>query len=67
MLLICYVFQAMGLSFSVPPNIPVPPSLRNMYKELCNDIPGFKDPGHGCLDKWADQGVLLLNTTLTVR
>lgn len=59
--------QAMGLSFSVPHGIPVPPSLKNMYKELSNDIPGFKDPGHGCLDKWADQGVMLLNATLTVR
>ncbi|RUS87926.1 hypothetical protein EGW08_004342 [Elysia chlorotica] len=59
--------QAMGLSFSVPPGVPIPPSLRNMYKELSNDIAGFKDPGHGCLDKWADQGVLLLNATLTVR
>ncbi|GFO49736.1 uracil-DNA glycosylase [Plakobranchus ocellatus] len=59
--------QAMGLSFSVPPGVKTPPSLRNMYTELSNDIPGFKDPGHGCLDKWADQGVLLLNATLTVR
>ena len=61
------VGQAMGLSFSVPRGVDVPPSLRNMYKELQSDIPGFKLPGHGDLTPWADQGVLLLNATLTVR
>ena len=59
--------QAHGLSFSVPPGIEIPPSLRNMYKELSTDIPGFNLPAHGDLTAWADQGVLLLNATLTVR
>jgi len=59
--------QAHGLSFSVQPGIAVPPSLRNMYLELSQDIPGFKIPTHGTLTKWADQGVLLLNAVLTVR
>lgn len=59
--------QAMGLSFSVPRGIDIPPSLRNMYKELQSDIPGFRMPDHGDLTAWADQGVLLLNATLTVR
>ncbi|QZN94694.1 uracil-DNA glycosylase [Symbiopectobacterium purcellii] len=58
--------QAHGLSFSVRPGIPAPPSLMNMYKELANDIPGFTIPRHGCLQSWAEQGVLLLNTVLTV-
>lgn len=58
--------QAHGLSFSVRPGIPTPPSLMNMYKELANDIPGFTIPQHGCLQSWAEQGVLLLNTVLTV-
>ncbi|XP_041365793.1 uracil-DNA glycosylase-like isoform X2 [Gigantopelta aegis] len=58
--------QAMGLSFSVPDGIAVPPSLKNMYKELTTDIPGFKTPDHGNLTKWTQQGVLLLNATLTV-
>lgn len=58
--------QAHGLSFSVRPGIPAPPSLMNMYKELANDIPGFTIPQHGCLQSWAEQGVLLLNTVLTV-
>jgi uracil-DNA glycosylase len=57
---------AHGLSFSVPPGITVPKSLINIYQELCNDIPGFKAPKHGTLIKWAEQGVLLLNTVLTV-
>lgn len=57
--------QAMGLSFSVPPGVPVPPSLRNIHKELEADI-GVKPPGHGCLTAWADRGVLLLNTSLSV-
>lgn len=61
------VGQAHGLSFSVPPGVPIPPSLRNMYQELSTDIPGFRVPGHGDLTAWADQGVLLLNATLTVR
>lgn len=59
--------QAHGMSFSVPPGMQIPPSLLNIYKELENDIPGFKRPNHGCLIKWAEQGVLLLNSVLTVR
>ncbi len=59
--------QANGLSFSVQKGITVPPSLRNIYKELETDVPGFKIPAHGDLTKWAEQGVLLLNATLTVR
>ncbi|HFC8536952.1 TPA: uracil-DNA glycosylase, partial [Neisseria bacilliformis] len=59
--------QAHGLAFSVRPNIPVPPSLQNIYKELADDLPGFTIPTHGCLQHWAEQGVLLLNTVLTVR
>src|SRR5476649_1604778 len=58
--------QAHGLSFSVRPGVPAPPSLVNIYKELLNDIPGFTRPDHGYLQSWADQGVLLLNTVLTV-
>ncbi|WP_445497099.1 uracil-DNA glycosylase [Photorhabdus sp. SF281] len=58
--------QAHGLSFSVQPGIPAPPSLVNMYKELVSDIPGFQSPNHGYLISWAKQGVLLLNTVLTV-
>ncbi|MGF1685556.1 uracil-DNA glycosylase [Photobacterium japonica] len=58
--------QAHGLSFSVRPGVKVPPSLANMYKELANDIPGFTVPNHGYLQPWAEQGVLLLNTVLTV-
>lgn len=58
--------QAHGLSFSVRPGIPAPPSLVNIYKELATDIPGFVRPNHGYLQSWADQGVLLLNTVLTV-
>lgn len=61
------VGQAHGLSFSVPLGVSIPPSLRNMYLELSNDIPGFRIPGHGDLTAWANQGVLLLNATLTVR
>src|SRR5690606_9691094 len=61
------VGQAHGLSFSVPRGIDIPPSLRNMYKELSTDIPSFVAPSHGDLSAWADQGVLLLNATLTVR
>lgn len=59
--------QAHGLSFSVQPDVAIPPSLRNMYIELSTDIDGFKAPHHGTLTKWADQGVLLLNAVLTVR
>jgi len=58
--------QAHGLSFSVQPNIPIPPSLRNIFAERENDI-GLKPPTHGTLTPWAEQGVLLLNTSLTVR
>ncbi|ANI31160.1 uracil-DNA glycosylase [Yersinia entomophaga] len=58
--------QAHGLSFSVLPGVPAPPSLVNMYKELATDIPGFERPNHGFLQSWAEQGVLLLNTVLTV-
>jgi uracil-DNA glycosylase len=59
--------QAMGLCFSVPEGIRVPPSLVNIYKELEADIDGFRRPKHGMLEGWARQGVLLLNTALTVR
>ncbi|UKS29091.1 uracil-DNA glycosylase [Paenibacillus sp. HWE-109] len=58
--------QAHGLSFSVKPGITPPPSLQNIYKELQNDL-GCFIPDNGYLKKWADQGVLLLNTVLTVR
>lgn len=58
--------QANGLSFSVSKGEKIPPSLRNMYKELQNDI-GIDIPSHGNLVSWAEQGVLLLNTVLTVR
>lgn len=57
--------QAHGLCFSVQPGIPAPPSLQNMFKELRRDL-GFDIPSHGCLQAWANQGVLLLNATLTV-
>lgn len=58
--------QAHGLCFSVLPGIKPPPSLVNMYKELTTDIAGFNAPKHGYLSSWAQQGVLLLNTVLTV-
>lgn len=58
--------QAMGLSFSVPKEIDVPPSLRNIYKELKDDL-DIEIANHGDLTKWAKQGVLLLNRSLTVR
>lgn len=58
--------QAHGLSFSVLPGNKIPPSLRNIYKELHTDIEGFEIPQHGYLAPWAEQGVLLLNTVLTV-
>ena len=57
--------QAHGLCFSVRQNVPIPPSLRNIYKELAADI-NFLPPKHGCLNEWAQQGVLLLNSVLTV-
>ena len=57
--------QAHGLCFSVQKGIPTPPSLKNIYKELQEDI-GFVPPNHGCLIEWADRGVLLLNSVLTV-
>jgi len=59
--------QAHGMAFSVKPGIEVPPSLRNIYKELRDDIPGFTIPDTGYLQSWAKQGVLLLNAVLTVR
>lgn len=58
--------QAHGLSFSVKPGIPAPPSLKNIFKELHSDL-GCYIPNNGYLKSWADQGVLLLNTVLTVQ
>lgn len=58
--------QAHGLSFSVKPGVPAPPSLQNIFKELQDDL-GCYIPNNGYLVKWAEQGVLLLNTVLTVR
>lgn len=58
--------QAMGLSFSVPANIPAPPSLRNIFKEIEDDL-GIRMSGCPDLRKWAEQGVLLLNSSLTVQ
>ena len=58
--------QAHGLCFSVQKGVQVPPSLVNIYQELHDDL-GCTIPNHGCLTKWAEQGVLLLNATLTVR
>lgn len=58
--------QANGLAFSVNDGIPVPPSLKNIYKEIQDDL-GKKVPQTGNLERWAEQGVLLLNATLTVR
>ncbi|ADM12373.2 uracyl-DNA glycosylase [Encephalitozoon intestinalis ATCC 50506] len=58
--------QAMGLSFSVPLGVSIPPSLRNIYLEASTDIEGFEIPSHGDLTKWAENGVLLLNDVLTV-
>jgi len=57
--------QAYGLCFSVRPGVPAPPSLQNIFKELNSDLQ-VPTPNHGCLEKWARQGVLLLNTVLTV-
>ena len=59
--------QAQGLSFSVKKGIKVPPSLKNIYKELNSDLGNFTVPNHGNLTEWADRGILLLNATLTVR
>lgn len=58
--------QAHGLAFSVRPGVRYPPSLRNIFKELQDDL-GCVPPENGCLENWAAQGVLLLNTVLTVR
>lgn len=58
--------QAHGLCFSVPPGVAPPPSLVNIFKEQERDL-GIRQPGHGCLESWASQGVLLLNSVLTVR
>lgn len=58
--------QAHGLSFSVPDGIKIPPSLRNIYKELAESIDGYKIPESGNLQHWAEQGVLLLNAVLSV-
>ena len=60
------VGQAHGLAFSVKPDVEIPPSLKNIFKEMHDDI-GFCIPKSGYLKKWADNGVFLLNTTLTVR
>ncbi|MBN4060485.1 uracil-DNA glycosylase [bacterium AH-315-I20] len=57
--------QAHGLCFSVPKGVRVPPSLKNIYKEIGNNL-GIEAPNHGCLESWAEQGVLLLNSVLTV-
>ena len=57
--------QAHGLAFSVPPGVPLPPSLRNIFNELERDL-GCQPPADGTLDRWAKQGVLLLNAVLTV-
>ena len=59
--------QAHGLAFSVQEGVKIPPSLVNIYKELATDIHGFVVPNHGNLTAWAEQGVLLLNTVLTVQ
>jgi uracil-DNA glycosylase len=58
--------QAHGMSFSVMPGVDIPPSLKNIYKEIQNEY-GYTPPNHGYLLSWANQGVLLLNATLTVR
>ncbi|RME86511.1 MAG: uracil-DNA glycosylase [Planctomycetota bacterium] len=58
--------QAHGLAFSVPRGIPLPPSLKNIFREISHDF-SCPPPKNGCLEKWAKQGVLLLNTILTVR
>jgi len=60
------VHQAHGLCFSVQKGVQVPPSLKNIYKELQQDC-NVSPPDHGCLERWSEQGVLMLNATLTVR
>lgn len=60
------IAEANGLCFSVPNNVPIPPSLRNIFKEYKNDL-NLPIPNHGNLENWAKQGVLLLNCALTVR
>lgn len=57
--------QAQGLAFSVPDGVSIPPSLKNIYKELTSDL-GIQNPSSGNLKRWAQQGLLLLNSTLTV-
>ena len=57
--------QAHGLAFSTPPNRPIPRSLKNIFKEIANEY-GYLIPDSGCLESWANQGVFLLNTVLTV-
>ncbi|KAH9902866.1 uracil-DNA glycosylase [Cubamyces lactineus] len=59
--------QAHGLCFSVPPGVAIPPSLRNIYAEIKSEYPSFEPPKHGTLNSWAENGVLLLNTALTVK
>ena len=59
--------QAQGLAFSVPYGVALPPSLKNIYKALQHDFADFQPPQHGCLEAWAQQGVFLLNTVLTVQ
>ena len=59
--------QAHGLCFSVLRGVVTPPSLKNIYKELQTDVEGFEPPSHGNLQSWADQGVFMLNATMTVR
>lgn len=58
--------QADGLAFSVARDRVIPPSLKNIYNELCRSCPSFRRPTHGCLTAWTEQGVLLLNSILTV-
>lgn len=58
--------QAHGFAFSVPNGVKLPPSLKNIYMELQSDIPNFVIPNHGCLLAWAQEGVFLLNSILTV-
>ncbi|PPI88942.1 uracil-DNA glycosylase [Candidatus Pantoea edessiphila] len=62
----CRPNQAHGLAFSVFPKSKIPPSLQNIYKELLRDSCDFKKPNHGFLESWAKQGIMLLNTILTV-
>lgn len=58
--------QADGLSFSVPDGVPFPPSLKNVFKELVSDL-GVEEPSSGCLGPWAERGVLMINSVLSVR